>query len=288
MRLVMTILVKNEVDIIEDNIRFHHTQGIDAFLIMDNGSCDGTVECLQSLSNEFDITIIVNLGIYDQGPWMTELAKQARQQLGADFVISNDADEFWSVKGRSLKEALNKGDVLVTAKRYNFIQSLEAMNTKIQYSTTPYKVICPVLYSKEDQLKRAGLALPLVKISPKIIVKPQGLLKIKGGNHRAKHLKFWKHRETSDIEVHHYPIRNYAQFEANIENRRLLLDQAPNTRMGVHYKRWAELLRQGKLKQEFDNMSLSIDEIATLEKVGVIETQSSTPLGLWAKEHRNS
>jgi len=40
--LVMTILVKDEADIIEANIRTHASLGVDAFVVMDNNSTDGT------------------------------------------------------------------------------------------------------------------------------------------------------------------------------------------------------------------------------------------------------
>ena len=48
-RLVMTILVKDEADIIEANIRTHAKLGVDAFAVMDNNSSDGTREILEKL-----------------------------------------------------------------------------------------------------------------------------------------------------------------------------------------------------------------------------------------------
>ncbi len=282
LRIIMSLLVKNEADIIEDNIRFHAAQGVDAFIIMDNGSDDGTIEIIERLSSEFDISLQINLGVYNQGPWMTELAKTAKKVLKADLVISNDADEFWSVNsGQSLHSVLTNKESIITVKRYNFIQSLEAMQNKQAYFESPYKVACPILYSKQDQVNKAGLAIPLSKISPKVIVNPAGLLKIKGGNHRAKHVYAWRDRECDDIQVHHYPIRSFSQFARNIENRKQLLDTNPQTRMGVHYKRWVELLRDNQLEQEFDRMSLSLTDIKVLERLGVIDDIKTTPLAKW-------
>ena len=46
MRLVMTLKVRDEEDVIEDNLRFHGAMGVDFFIVMDNGSVDGTPEIL--------------------------------------------------------------------------------------------------------------------------------------------------------------------------------------------------------------------------------------------------
>ena len=58
MHLAMSILVRDEVDIIEDNVRHHAAGGISSFIVTDNGSVDGTREVLESLSREIDLTII--------------------------------------------------------------------------------------------------------------------------------------------------------------------------------------------------------------------------------------
>ena len=48
-KLAMTLIVRNEADIIEDNLRYHRAQGVDFFIVLDNGSTDGTLEILESL-----------------------------------------------------------------------------------------------------------------------------------------------------------------------------------------------------------------------------------------------
>jgi len=55
LKLSMVILVKNEEDIIEKNIKFHFKIGIDNFVIIDNGSTDNTYEILQNLQKIVDI-----------------------------------------------------------------------------------------------------------------------------------------------------------------------------------------------------------------------------------------
>jgi glycosyltransferase involved in cell wall biosynthesis len=46
MTLVMTLKVRDEEDVIEDNLRFHRALGVDFFVVMDNGSVDRTPEIL--------------------------------------------------------------------------------------------------------------------------------------------------------------------------------------------------------------------------------------------------
>lgn len=275
-RLIMTILVKNEAEIIEDNIRFHAAQGVDAFLVMDNGSTDGTIEKIESLKQHFDITLQHETGVYQQVKWMNQLAKRAKQELGARWVISNDADEFWATNdGSSLTSKLQQKESVVTVKRFNYVQSLEDMQSNKPYWASPYKVVSPILFSKQEQMQRQGLAMPLIKISPKTIINPRGLLKLKGGNHRARHLMLWRDRFEEAIEVHHFPIRSYQQFANNIKNRASILKKNPQARMGDHYRRWVSQFENGELENEFSRISLTEQDLNVVQKIGVVDHQLS-------------
>ena len=78
----MTMLVKDESDIVENNIRYHASKGVDGFIVMDNGSTDGTLDILQALTKEFDLDVISNPeATYQQSRWMTELARLAVDEL---------------------------------------------------------------------------------------------------------------------------------------------------------------------------------------------------------------
>jgi len=110
MRLVMTLKVRDEEDVIADNLRFHRALGVDHFIVMDNGSLDRTPEILQRFADAGLAEVLRDergdlraLG----AQWYTQMARLAATELDADWVINNDADEFWWPLSGTLKDALS-------------------------------------------------------------------------------------------------------------------------------------------------------------------------------------
>jgi glycosyltransferase involved in cell wall biosynthesis len=274
----MTILVKNEADIIEKNIKVHKALGVDAFVVMDNDSTDGTREILEKLQKDIEIIIIEEKGLYSQKKWMTGLADIAKRRLDADWVISNDADEFWIPTGnKNINEVLKfKGDILI-CRRYNMILS-EGLDNCFD---SVDRVENPIHYDRSKLLQKEHVSIALTKNSPKVIVNPHGLFRIAGGNHSAVHIKnlngmlrgsgFYKEPKFEAINVYHYPFRSYEQFERNIKNRKMLLESGRDIKMGPHYKRLIKLYNLGVLEEEFKQyMLFRKNDIEVLKKYEII------------------
>src|SRR5213592_4254980 len=100
MRLVMTLLVRNEADIVDAHLAFHLHAGVDFVIATDTGSDDGTIEILESYAREGLLHVI-----HDSDPEflqtevVTQMARLAATGFAADWVINSDADEFWCPRG---------------------------------------------------------------------------------------------------------------------------------------------------------------------------------------------
>src|SRR5688572_7738645 len=107
MRLVMTLLVRDEADIVDAQIAFHLNAGVDFVIATDNRSEDGTTEILERYASGGFLHRIEEPGDdLRQTEWVTRMARLAAIDFGADWVINADADEFWWPRGPSLKDVL--------------------------------------------------------------------------------------------------------------------------------------------------------------------------------------
>lgn len=272
LRLSMNLLIKNEADIIADNIHFHASQGVDCFVVMDNGSTDGTREIVESLKEQYEILIIDRPQLdYQQSNWKTEMAVKSRKMLGAHWSIANDADEFWVSTTGNLKNKLTRNGSILQCKRVNMLPDERFFEPDSSWVDFPYQVKSPVLNKGQDIINDDQFSVSLSNINGKVIVNNHGLLRVKGGNHRAWHAwGFLNQRKESEITVYHYPIRSRENFINHIENRAKLLASGV-TKMGDHYRRWVRLYNAGKLEEELKRLALNKATASVLLNHGIIE-----------------
>lgn len=248
MKLVMTLLVKDEADIVAANLDFHLALGVDALVVTDNGSTDGTREIIEEYASRTECIVVDEPGDdYSQSRWVTRMAELARDELGADWILNNDADELWLPEGGTLRSALSATLAstpdanLVMCHRYNMVCAHDAPETGEWSDRLRYRIARPIPRPRlEDPLRDAFEAPYYYWALPgKALCRAEGLRSVSQGNHGASYEN--RVRATSEsIRVYHFPYRSRAQFlrkvtvggAAYARNREL-----PPT-SGWHWRRW--------------------------------------------------
>ena len=243
MRIVLTLLVRDEIDIVESCLDYHFAEGVDHIIVTDNGSRDGTAGILSDYRARGSVTVLNEPpSDFSQHRWVTRMARMAHAEFGADWVINADADEAFVWRHGSLRESLQRipADVdTLIVDRTDFVPfpRPEAQSPLLE-----------MIYRKAVSLNLAGRPLP-----PKIVHRGVPDVVVAQGNHRVQSGHFSGAERPCDIEVFHYPIRSLRQFESKVLNagsgyaRNLEL---PATQ-GFHKRRWYGQLLAGELEQEF-------------------------------------
>jgi Glycosyl transferase family 2 len=104
MRLVQTLVVRDEADIVDAQLAYHLNAGVDFVIATDHESQDGTTEILETYARAGYLRRIPQSGWNEEAAWRTRMARMAATEHGADWVINTDADEFWMPRRGTLKE----------------------------------------------------------------------------------------------------------------------------------------------------------------------------------------
>lgn len=200
----MTLLVRDEQDIIRENIEYHLAQGVDFFIATNNRSVDNTEKILREYEARGLLHYIYEGDDnYNQHAWVTRMARMAYSDYGADWVINNDADEFWWPVEADLKETFRRIPPEINqlqATRYNFVV--------VKESEEPFW--SRMVYREKASFNPRGRPLP-----PKVAHRGTAQIKIQQGNHKVKCIDH--PRIISElIKIFHFPIRNYQQIENKI------------------------------------------------------------------------
>jgi Glycosyl transferase family 2 len=256
----MTLLVRDEEDIIASNIDFHLSRGVDHFLVMDNRSQDATAHILRGYQDQGLVTYIFQpQDDYSQGVWVTQMAQRACREMNADWVINNDADEFWWPQSGSLKDVLAAipGDAeAVRVERSNFIPVADRHGQ----SSAPAQSFAAAMTVRERQSFNAlGHPLP-----PKLCHRGFPDVVVGQGNHDATLDGRQLVAISAPISILHYPVRTYDQLSNKIakggaayQRNTVLPEEVGGTWRWLH-----ALQTQGDLRATYDALALSEAEIA--------------------------
>ncbi len=211
MKLIMTLVVRDEEDILAAQLHYHRAQGVHFFLVLDHRSVDRTRDILKDYESRgwlqwFAIDTLQR----DQGRWVTALAQKAFHEHQADWVINNDADEFWWCDKGTLKDYLAQVPAayrLVYAPRTNFW----APNA---HSEAPF-------WQQQVQEQKDPINFLGEPLSGKICHRGEPEIVVHHGNHSVDPMRaedIAPEQADNALRILHFPLRAYAQFEQKVRN----------------------------------------------------------------------
>jgi hypothetical protein len=259
MKIVMTLLVRNEDDILEENLLYHKEMGVDFFIVTNHRSTDGTTEILEHYKNKGWLEVITETSeTYNQGVWVTGMARRACTEYSADWVINNDADEFWVPGTGTLSEYFKAvpADVgKLYANRLDFFY--RPFNDAAFYEALLFREwVC-----KWKKCCHRGVSDITVEI----------------GNHGAysEELNAGHFRDLAamnGMRVLHYPIRSFDRYRDKIAQGAQYMLNTPGIPRdsGFHWKMALEQIAQKTFDESFLEKVYSPDRIMR----GIMEGQT--------------
>jgi hypothetical protein len=253
MKVVMTLLVRDEADIVDAQLAFHLNAGVDFVIVTDHGSKDGTREILDAYARLGVLRVIDEQGAERrQGEWVTRMARLAATDLGADWVINSDADEFWWPRGGDLKEVLE-----VVPDRYGIVQAFWRpfpprpgdgfFADRMTVRLSPLAPINDPLSPYRPSVKVAHRADPAVKVGY--------------GNHAVEAPTLVPLRGWYPIELLHFPLRALSQYDRKLASARSAgAGDVREFGAGYHRKAYGAY-RRGELAKYVESISIDDDAL---------------------------
>jgi Glycosyl transferase family 2 len=202
MKLLMTLLVRNEADIINDHVAFHLAAGIDLVIAADNGSTDGTTEMLETYTRDGYVHRFDLPDPFSQIEVVTRMARLAATEFGADWVVNSDADEFWWPRTGTLKELLGAVPFRFGSVRgmwRNFVARPDDGRSFAERMTIRSQKTTHGVHPFNPHFKTVHRASPDVEVG--------------GGNHDVSGSGLTPLFGWYPIDILHFPIRTAEQFE---------------------------------------------------------------------------
>lgn len=243
MKLVMTLLARDEADVVDAQIAFHLNAGVDFVIATDNLSQDGTTEILESYEREGHLFVIREESEYlQQAQWITRMGRLAATEFGADWVIHSDADEFWWPRGESLKDVLGS-----VPDRYGIVRALLR-----QFVPRPDDGS----FFAERMVVRLSASAPindptsLFRPNLKVIHRADPNVDVSIGAQRLLGSPFVPLRGWYPVEFFHFPIRSFAQCERKYSHHQIAAGQTPSP----YYDRIRRLRAEGRFREFYDDL----------------------------------
>ncbi|MDX6407386.1 MAG: hypothetical protein QOE13_457 [Gaiellaceae bacterium] len=255
MKLVLTVLARDEADVIDAQVAFHLNAGVDYVIATDNNSRDGTTEILEEYVREGVVHLIREPAEgLRQGEWVTRMARLAAVEFGADWVINSDADEFWWPRGGSLKEVL-----AAVPDHFGIVQGFWRSFVPRPDDGSFFAERMTARLSQNAPINDpTSFYRPSIKVAHR--ADPQVI--VGRGNHALAGSDFRTLTTWHPIEVLHFPLRSRAQWMRKVELQgEAFTKHIERSGTGYHLQGY-DALQGGRIEEQHASLVVDDDGVA--------------------------
>ncbi|MBA3376679.1 MAG: glycosyltransferase family 2 protein [Actinobacteria bacterium] len=255
MKLVMTLLARDEADVIEAWLAFHLNAGADFVVATDNRSEDGTTDVLETYAREGHLHLLREAGEdLRQNEWVTRMARLAATDFGADWVINSDADEFWWPRGASLRDVLD-----AVPERYGTVGAfLRTFGPRPDGGEGSFAERMTVRFSALAPINDPA---SLFKPIRKVVHRAHPEIQVTRGNHALVDSPFAPLRGWYPIEVFHFPLRSHAQCERKATLQGTAFEKYVARPPTAYHANMFAALKSGQIAEYYDALVLAEGEL---------------------------
>jgi hypothetical protein len=282
-RTLALMVVRDENDIMAANLHHHARLGIDAFVIIDHGSNDGTFETLEKMRRDgFPLTCLRQDRdmVPDVDAWYALLFAEAHRQKG-DRALLIDADEFW-LPSRGSFSTLDFTGPVITAQRFNMMAPRAALSASGSVLESHVYRVChpfpPDAYRQSvvhgTDPGHPDYPILMTALQPKVLFKLDAIAHPMWAGHGVVLTTGEQAMPpcTGHATIFHYPLRSFAQFDRKIETFARIFDRTPSLGRETSWQTryLCQLRERGQLENEFQRYFPSPPELLRLITDGVL------------------
>jgi hypothetical protein len=171
MKLVMTLVVRDESDVVDTQIAYHLNAGVDFVIAAIGEASEETVALLAPYERDGSLRLLTERGEGSAAESRTLMARLAATEFGADWVVNAESAEFWWPRGESLEDVLAP-----IPPRYTIVQGLRrpfvAQPGDDEVFSERMTLRRPV--SNAPQAAPALALRPVHRADPNVVVHPDG------------------------------------------------------------------------------------------------------------------
>jgi Glycosyl transferase family 2 len=268
--------VRDEVELIERNLRHLQSIGVDRIVVTDTGSTDGTAEILQAYADRGEI-LLMHTDPDDEGAmgFANRMLRRTLDEFLPDWVLFADGDEFHVPRTGRIHDALAAtGTDVLAVERLNVALGPDGPCWPGELSPAHHAELLLIARPIENFLNHLHAhpetAWIMGRVQPKIVARASAVAAgITMGAHGAAGRPGRPPARSTDIVLAHVQASNLPRFMRKLDNIRAHFAVHGHRYSGLQawqWRRWVQLADEGKGEQEFARQVLTAPELAAMRR----------------------